>query len=304
MDVGITGSSGLIGTALRESLTADGHRPVRLVRREPRPGADEILFLPEEGRIDEKSLEGIDAIVNLAGAPIGDRPWTDSYRKVLVDSRVESTSLIAHAASSLHKPPRVLLSGSAIGYYGSGSDQPKTEESPRGTGFLADLCGKWEAATEPATDAGIRTVLLRTGLVMADEGGLLGRLKPLFKFGLGARLGDGSQTMSWIGIDDAVAALRFLLEPSGEGASAPTGPVNLVAPNPVSNVVFTNAVGEALGRPTFLAVPSFAPRLVVGRDMTDEFLLADQTVLPAALEASGFDFAQPTLDECLQSELS
>ncbi len=303
MDVAITGSSGLIGTALRRSLEKDGHQPIRLVRHQPKPGADEVLFLPDEGRIDEKSLEGVDAIVNLAGAPIGGRPWTDSYKRELVSSRVESTSLVANAASSLNKPPKAFLSGSAIGYYGTGSPSPMSETSPKGQGFLAELCGKWEAATEPAMDAGIRTVLLRTGLVMSAEGGLLGQLKPVFSAGLGAKLGDGSQTMSWIGLDDMVAALRYLIDP-GEGADAVSGPVNLVSPNPVSNAVFTDAFGEALGRPTFLFVPSFAPRLVLGKSMTSEFLLADQTVVPDVLTGSGFEFSQPTLDECLKAEMS
>lgn len=302
VEIAITGSSGLIGTALRRSLESDGHRPIRLVRSEPRPGRDEVMFKPSEGRIDEASLEGIDAIVNLAGAPIGTRPWTEHYKQVCVDSRVKSTTLVANAAASLAKPPRALLSGSAIGYYGTGSPDPLTEDAPRGEGFLADLAGKWEAAAQPAIDAGIRTVLLRTGLVMASEGGLLGTLKPLFKLGLGGKLGDGSQTMSWIAIDDMVAALRMLLEPADTDPVA--GPVNLVAPNPVSNSTFTDTMGEVLGRPTFLSVPRFAPRLVLGSQMTNEFIMADQTVVPAVLTANDFTFRYPTLEGCLRAELA
>ncbi len=303
MDVGITGSSGLIGSALREALTSQGHRPIGLVRRQPKPGADEILFQPDDGTIDEDELEGIDAIVNLAGAPVGGRRWSESYKKLLVSSRVDTTSLIAYTIASLNKPPRVLLSGSAIGYYGTGSPDTKTEQSPKGEGFLAELCGQWEAATEPAVDAGIRTALLRTGLVLSADGGLLARLKPSFAMGLGAKLGDGTQTMSWIAMIDMVAALMFLLDPPSDD-QAISGPVNMVAPNPVSNAVFTAALGEALGRPTFLKVPGFGPRLALGKEMTDEFLLADQTVKPEVLARAGFSFDQPQLDTCLKAELS
>ncbi len=299
VDVAISGSSGLIGTALSRSLEADGHRCIRLVRREVRPGADEVFFDPAASAIDGASLEAIDAIVNLAGAPIGTRPWTSSYKEKCVSSRVQSTALLATTCAALERPPRTLLSGSAIGYYGSGAPGILDESSPNGEGFLADLCVRWEAAAQPAVDAGLRTVALRTGLVMAYRGGLLSRLGPLFKLGLGGRLGDGQQYMSWISIDDVVGALRFLLE--HDTGSTLRGPVNLVAPNPVTNAEFTTSMGSVLGRPAFLNVPAFVPRLGLGKEMASEFILADQRVEPAALVSSGFNFQHEHLEDCLRS---
>ncbi len=241
MDVVITGSSGLIGSALRPALAAAGHRPIRLVRR-PAAGADEIRWDPDAGVLDGEALEGIDAVVNLGGAGIGAKRWNDSYKKVLVESRTRGTSLLASTLAGLTTPPKVLLSGSAIGYYGDRGDTVLTEASPPADDFLGNLCVKWEAAAQSAVDAGIRTVFLRTGIVQSPDGGALTKTLPLFKFFLGGKFGSGEQYLSWIHLDDIVKALIFLLD------TDVSGPVNLTAPNPVTNAAYTEAIGSVLGR--------------------------------------------------------
>ena len=295
MEIVIAGSSGLIGTALRESLTAAGHRPIRLVRRPPRPGSDEIEWEPAAGLLDVDAISGADAVINLAGTGIGDHRWTDEYRRSLVESRTDTTSLLAKAAAAAAKPPSVFLGGSAIGYYGNRGAEVLTEQSSRGQGFLADLVEAWEASAQPAVDAGIRTCFLRTGIVLDADGGVLPKFLPLFKLGLGGKFGSGEQYFSWIGIDDDVAAIEFLL--NNESIA---GPGNLTAPNPVTNAEFTEALADVLNRPAFLPVPAFGPRLLLGSDRADSLLFEGQRVEPGVLVDNGFTFQHPTVTEALR----
>lgn len=290
MDVAITGSSGLIGSRLVEALREAGHRPIRIVRREPRSGADEIRWKPADGEIDAASIEGVDAVVNLAGAGIGDKRWNDEYKKVLVTSRTESTSLLVSTLSNLTNKPSVLLSGSAIGFYGDRGDEVLTESSERGDGFLADLVIAWEAAAAPAAAAGIRTAFLRTGIVLSPDGGALAKLLPLFKFGLGGKMGSGRQYMSWIALEDEVQAIIHLL------TADVSGPVNLTAPEPVTNARFTDALGDALGRPTFLPVPAFGPKLLLGGEMADALLFDGARIHPTALTEAHYEFHGRDID--------
>lgn len=297
MDVVVTGSSGLIGTALVEGLTRAGHRPVRLVRRTPRPGADELHWDPDTGRIDAAALEGTGAVVHLAGVGIGDRRWNEAHKRAVLESRTKGTSLLASTLAGLTKPPQVLLSGSAVGFYGSRGSEVLTEDSPPGGGFLAGVVRQWEAAAQSAIDAGITTTFLRTGVVLARQGGALRKQLPLFKAGIGGRIGDGTQYLAWIALPDEVAAITFLLEHHLEG------PVNLTAPNPVTNLTFTKALGRVLGRPTLLPVPAFGPKLVLGREMTEELLLVSQRALPSRLESAGFTFEHREIEPALQAVL-
>ncbi len=297
MDVAITGSSGLIGSRLVATLSDAGHRPIRIVRREPAPGADEIRWQPATGDIDADSLEGIDAVIHLAGAGIGDKRWNDSYRELLLTSRTEPTALLASTLAKLTTAPKVFLSGSAIGFYGDRGEEVLTESSPAGDGFLAELVKGWEAAAQPAIEAGIRTALLRTGLVQTPEGGALAKLLPLFRLGLGGRFGSGAQYQSWITIDDEVGAIVHLLD------ADVSGPVNLTAPNPVTNAEFTKALAKVLGRPTLLPIPAFGPRLLLGSQMANALLFESQKILPAVLEDSGYDFSHKTVDVGLRAVL-
>ncbi|MFG1999836.1 TIGR01777 family oxidoreductase [Spirillospora sp. NPDC048911] len=294
MKVAITGASGLIGGALVEDLRGGGHDVVRLVRREP-VTADEARWDPH-GTVDGKALEGCDAVVHLAGAGVADRPWTDAYKRKIRDSRVRGTRALAEAIATLGDGPKVLVSGSAIGYYGDTAGREVDEESPMGGGFLAELVRDWEAAAAPAVDAGVRVVHARTGIVLAREGGSLGKTLPLFKLGLGGKLGDGRQWVSWISMTDQIAALRHLIE--GELS----GPVNLTAPSPVTNATYTRAVGKALGRPAVLAVPKVALRLAL-RGLADEGPLISQRVLPRRLETSGFSFAHADVASAVRAAI-
>ncbi len=294
--VAVSGASGLIGTALTRSLTADGHDVVRLVRRAPR-GADEVRWDPAGGRVDTAGLAGCTAVVNLAGAGIGDHRWTDAYKRELRDSRVLGTSALASAAASLDEPPRVFLNAGAIGYYGDTGTRAVDETAPAGTGFLPSLCVEWEEATAAAQEAGIRTVIARNGLVVAREGGAWARLFPLFKAGLGGRLGDGRQYWSYISLHDAVAALRHLLD-----TEALSGPVNLTAPGPLPNGEITAAMGRVLRRPTLFPAPAPALRLALGEMAGD--VLGSQRVLPARLLESGFAFRYPGIEETLRAALA
>ncbi len=294
MDIIIAGSSGLIGTALVESLTGAGHRPIALVRRPPRPGNDEIEWDPANGRFDQSVVDGVDAVINLAGAGIGDRRWTDEYRRTLVESRTDTTTLLARACSSAGRPPSVFLGGSAIGYYGNRGAEVLTEQSARGQGFLSDLVAAWEGAAQPAIDAGVRTCFLRSGIVLSTDGGVLPKFLPLFKLGLGGKFGSGQQYFSWISLDDEVAAIEYLLD-----NDSMAGPVNLTAPNPVTNAGFTEALAAELSRPAFLPIPEFGPKLLLGSDRADSLLFEGQRVEPAALVESGFRFRHPTITEAL-----
>jgi uncharacterized protein (TIGR01777 family) len=295
MRVLITGSSGLIGTALARALPAAGHSPVRLVRSGGGEGT--VRWDPAAGTIDAAGLEGIDAVVNLAGAGIGDRRWTDAYKTEIRDSRVRGTDLLARTVAGLEPKPSVLLSGSAIGIYGDRGDEVLDEASPVGDGFLAEVCVAWEAATAPAEGAGVRVAHLRTGIVLAAEAPALRKQLPLFKAFLGGRFGRGKQWQSWISIDDEVAAIVHLL------TADVRGPVNLTAPNPVTNAEFAKTLGRVLNRPAVLPVPAFGPKLVVGRELADSLLFSSQRVLPTVLTGSGFTFAHPTLEPALRAEL-
>jgi uncharacterized protein len=295
MDVAISGSSGLIGTALVAALTVAGHRPVRLVRREP--SGDEIRWDPDGGSIDAASLEGIDGVVHLSGAGIGDHRWTDEYKLEILRSRTKSTVLLSGALADLVKPPSVLVSGSAIGFYGDRGDERLDEASPAGTGFLPEVCVAWEAATMAAEQAGIRVAHVRTGIVLSGQGGALKKQLPLFKVGAGGKLGSGRQWQSWISIEDEVGAILHLLTADVRGA------VNLTAPNPVRNAEFAKTLGGVLGRPSFLPVPSFGPKLLLGSELADNLLLAGQRVTPKVLEGSGYEFRYPTLEVALRAVL-
>ncbi|MEV6780862.1 TIGR01777 family oxidoreductase [Streptomyces syringium] len=296
MRIAITGSTGLIGTALVRSLEADGHQVVRLVRRPPQREG-EVTWDPKGGRVDTGGLAGCEAVVHLAGAGIGDHRWTAAYKRELHDSRVLGTATLAEAVAALPTPPRVLISGSAVGIYGDTGDRAVDESTPPGHGFLADLCQEWEAAAGPAVEAGVRTVFARTGLVVARGGGAWGRLFPLFELGLGGRLGSGRQYWSFIALRDHIAALRHLLDTPGL-----SGPVNLTAPAPVTNREVTAAMGRVLRRPTLFTVPTPALKLVLGEMSTD--VLASQRVLPRRLLDSGFDFAFPDIEGALRAALT
>ncbi|MEU2581819.1 TIGR01777 family oxidoreductase [Streptomyces avermitilis] len=293
--VAIAGASGLIGSALARSLTADGHEVVRLVRRAPR-GKGEIRWDPEEQRIDPAGLVGCAAVVNLAGAGVASRRWTDAYKQTIRSSRVLGTATLAEAIASLDEPPAVFVSGSAIGFYGDTGDRAVDETAPPGDGFLPALCVEWEEAAEPAQEAGIRTVFPRTGLVVAAGGGAWGRLFPLFKAGLGGRMGDGRQYWSYISLHDEVAAIRHVID-----TASLSGPVNLTAPTPLTNAEITAAMGRVLHRPTLFTAPAPVLRAALG-DMAGD-ILGSQRVLPARLLESGFAFAFPGIEEALRSAL-
>ena len=297
MDIAITGASGLIGSALSASLIADGHRPIALVRRDVDAGADEIRWDPAGGTIDAASLEGVDGVVHLAGAGIGDKRWNAERKALILDSRVDGTKLLAEALAGLDRPPAVLVSGSGIGYYGDRGDEQLDESSSKGDGFLADVCEAWEDAAAPAAAAGIRTAFARTAVVLTPEGGALKRQLPLFKLGLGGRFGAGSQFDPWISLADEVRAIEFLL------ANDISGPVNLVAPEAVTNAEFTKTLGRVLGRPTLLPVPLFGPKLLFGGELVEELILSSQKAVPGVLVDAGFDFEHATLEAALRDIL-
>lgn len=288
MRVVVTGSSGLIGTALVTGLHSVGHDVVRLVRRRPR-ASDEVFWDPARDEIDLDGLGRVDGAVHLAGAGVGDHRWTEEYKRTIRDSRVGSARTLVRALLAQDDAPRVLVSGSAVGFYGSRGDEELTERSPGGRGFLADLVRDWEAATEPAARAGIRVALARTGLVLSPHGGALGRMLPLLRLGVAGPLGSGRQYWPWITLDDEVAALQFLLD------GDLSGPVNLAAPNPARNRELTAALGRALHRPTLLPAPAPALRLVLGEFAED--VLASQRVLPQRLLEAGFRFRHRTVEE-------
>ncbi|MDQ3946397.1 MAG: TIGR01777 family oxidoreductase [Actinomycetota bacterium] len=301
MDVAVTGSSGLIGSALRPALEAAGHRVLRLVRPGSRSsaGSDAVAWDPQAGTIDAGGLEGVGAVVNLAGEGIGDRRWNDAQKARIRDSRVKGTTLLAETLAGLSDPPGVLVSGSAIGIYGDRGDEILTEDSPPGSAFLAEVCQAWEAATAPAEAAGIRVVHLRTGIVLSAAGGVLKKMIAPFKLGLGGRMGSGRQWMSWIVIDDEVGAIVHVL-----GDGGPTGPVNVTAPHPVTNAELTKALGDVFHRPTLMPLPGAALKLALGAQMAEELLLGGQRVLPTRLEGSGYTFGAPELRQALTQLLA
>jgi uncharacterized protein len=298
MRVAITGASGLIGTALAEALLGDGQQVIRLVRHPPRqPG--EIRWDPRtaDGGLDPAAFDGVDAVVHLSGAPVAGGRWTPARKQELRASRVQSTRALVAALAKAPDPPPVLLSGSAVGWYGDTGTREVDEYAPAGTGFLADLVSDWEAAALPARQAGLRVANLRSGIVLSRRGGVLGPLLPLFRLGLGARLGPGSQFISWISVTDHVAAVRYLLDHPGID-----GPVNLTAPAPATNAEFTAALARVLGRPAVLRVP--APVLRAGLGEMSAELLGSQRILPRRLTAAGFAFRYPTIADALAAELA
>ncbi|WP_046471370.1 TIGR01777 family oxidoreductase [Allosalinactinospora lopnorensis] len=296
MKVAITGASGLIGTALSRSLTTGGHEVLRFVRR-PAQDLAEIRWDPSGGHVDTDRLTGVDAVVHLAGAPIGPARWTPAHKRRIRDSRARGTRTLATSLAAMDSPPPRLLSGSAVGYYGATGETAADEQSPAGSGFMADVVVDWESAAEPAERAGISVAYPRSGVVLARSGGLLGTALPMFRLGLGARLGSGKQSMSWISLADEVGALRFLLDHPDL-----KGPFNLCAPNPVSNAEYTAAVGRAVRRPAVLAVPGFALRAVLG-GFADEAALIDQRVLPDRLLKAGYAFEHDDLRAALSDIL-
>jgi uncharacterized protein (TIGR01777 family) len=294
MKIAVTGSSGLIGSALVPKLVADGHEVLRLVRRTPRT-ADEHRWEPAHHNLPAGLLDDVDAVVNLAGVGVADHRWTAKHKQAVFSSRVDATTTVSQALAAAPPRERVLLSASAVGYYGDTGDRVVEEDAPPGRDFLSDVCTAWEAATAPAVDAGVRVATLRTGLVLA-RGGLLGRLAPLFTLGVGGKLGNGRQYMPWIGLTDEVDAIRFLL-------TAPvSGPVNLTAPTPVTNAEFTKALAEVVHRPALLTVPGVALKVVLG-EFAEVGALAGQRAVPAALQAAGYSFSTTDLRAALAEAL-
>ena len=296
MKIVISGASGLIGTQLVTTLKSSGHEVVQLVRRSAAAG--QIMWDPKSGKLDPASLEGCDAVIHLSGAGIGDKRWSDAYRKEILDSRTATTLLLANTIASLQRKPSVFLSGSAIGIYGARGDEQLTETSAHGTGFLADVCEQWEAAAKPAIDAGVRTVFLRTGIVLSPKGGALKKLLPLFRLGVGGKFGNGKQWQSWISMDDEVASIIHLLTTNVSGA------VNLTAPQPVTNAEFTKVLARVVKRPAIVPVPTFAPKILLGGELADALLFTGQRVMPQALTASGYVFKHSTLESALRSLLT
>jgi uncharacterized protein (TIGR01777 family) len=297
MRIAVTGSSGLIGTALVAALQADGHQVIRLVRAAP-TGAGTIAWDPRADRgLDPRSLDGVSAVVHLAGAGVADRRWSDSYKAEIRDSRVQGTKALVSALTAMSTPPGVLLSGSAIGWYGDAGGREVDESSPAGTGFLADVVRDWETAAGAAGQAGVRVVTMRTGLVLSPSGGVLGRLLPLFRLGLGAKLGPGTQVISWVGLSELVAIIRFLLAHDDV-----SGPVNATTPNPVTNQEFTAALATAVHRPAVFAVPVPVLRAAIGGASSE--LLSSARVLPKRLLAAGYQYRHPGIAGALAAELA
>jgi uncharacterized protein len=293
----ISGASGLIGRALTERLRSAGDRVQTLVRRNPEEAAGEIGWDPDAGALDASRLDGLDAVVHLAGRPISSR-WTEETKAEIRDSRVRGTKLLADVVAQLPRRPKVFISASAIGFYGPRGDESLDETSAPGTGFLADVCQEWEEAAAPARDAGIRTVHLRTGLVLSRAGGMLAQVLLPFKMGAGGVVGTGRQWLSWISLADTTAAIQHTI-----ATAALFGPVNLTAPQPVPNAEFVHTLGKLLSRPTLMPLPAFAVKMILG-EMGDELLLAGQKVLPKKLLASGFQFAHSDLESALSWALA
>jgi uncharacterized protein (TIGR01777 family) len=299
MRVAITGSTGLIGSALTKSLLKDGHQVLRLTRggaKAAGDGSESASWDPKGGTVQPGALEGVEAVVHLAGAGIGDKRWNDAYKKELRDSRVLGTQTIARAIAGLDAKPRVLVSGSAVGYYGDTGDRVVDESTPAGTDFLARLCVEWEDASAPAAQAGIRVVHPRTGLVVSAKGGAWGKLFPLFRYGLGGRLGSGNQYWPFISLTDHIAALRFAIDNDDV-----VGPLNFSAPEPLTNREITKAMGKAMSRPTLASVPEFALKIAVGEFASG--ITGSCRAVPAGLLKAGFQFQYPTIEQSLQSVL-
>jgi hypothetical protein len=294
MRIVATGSTGLIGSALVRVLRADGHEVRRLVRRAPR-AADESEWDPARRTVAAGALDGVDAVVHLAGVGVGDKRWSESRKQAILASRVDSTTTIAEAVAANRDDVKVLISASAVGWYGDRGDAVLDEADGRGAGFLADVVEAWEASTAAASSAGVRVVTIRSGVVLAAEGGALGKVLPLFKLGLGGKLGSGQQWLPWIALADEVGAIRFLL-----AHDELSGPVNLSAPEPVRNSDYTAAIGRTLHRPTVARVPGIALRAALA-GFADEGVLVSQRVVPRKLLDAGYEFRYPDLDGALQA---
>jgi uncharacterized protein (TIGR01777 family) len=303
MTILVSGASGMLGSAIGSALSRRGARLLTLVRREA-AGPDEMRWDPAAGRIDDGDrLEGLDAAVHLSGASVAGRRWTAGYKREMTDSRVATTRFLSQALAKLERPPQVLVTASAVGFYGDRGDQLLDEDMSAGTGYFPELCAAWEAAAKPAQEAGIRVVHLRFGMVLGRSGGAMARLAPVFRLGLGGRLGSGRQWMSWVSEADAVAAALFALDNPNLAGPNLSGPVNVVAPEAVTNASFTQELARAVHRPAVLPAPAFALRLVFG-EMADEALLASARVMPKRLTQAGFIFAHPTLAEAFAAALA
>ncbi len=297
LDVAITGATGLLGRPLVTSLRASGHRVRVLVRRREDVGTDAVFWDPQRREIDAAALEGIDAVVHLAGENIGEGRWTDERKKLIVQSRVDGTRLIASTIAGLSKKPRVMISASAIGAYGNRGDEWLDESSHLGSGFLADVVHAWEIAAHAARDADIRVVHPRTGIVLSKEGGALAKLLLPFRMGAGGRMGNGQQFMSWVTLQDTIRAFEFALT-----SESLVGPVNVVAPNPVTNAEFSETLGSVMHRPSLIAAPAFALKLALG-EMAQPLLLDGARIRPKQLLEAGFRFLHPTLEDALRAIL-
>lgn len=298
MKILVTGSTGLIGSALVQHLKGEGHAVTRLLRSRVSPGEKGFLWDVQSGTLYAKPLEGLDAVVHLAGENIGAGRWSLTRKAIIRDSRVRGTRLLSETLARLEQPPKVLVCASAMGFYGDRRDETLNEKSSGGTGFLPELCREWEAASEAAAAKGIRVVHLRIGLVLSAEGGALKRMLPPFKLGVAGRLGSGEQFMSWVALDDLVGVIEHAIT-----HNSLAGPVNAATPNPVTNQEFTKTLGRVLGRPTIFPVPAFAVRLLFG-EMGDALLLSSARLEPTRLTASGFMFRYPELEPALRYVLN
>ena len=297
MRIIVSGSHGLVGKALIKALSADGHDIYRLVRHAPN-AEREIEWSPDRYSIQISRIEGFDAVYHLAGESIASGRWNDEKKKRIRESRTRGTKLLADALANLSQPPKTLISASAIGYYGNRGDELLTESSPPGKDFLADVCVEWEKATEHARAKGVRVVNTRFGIILDKEGGALAKMLPPFRMGIGGRVGDGKQWMSWIALDDVIGALQFVL--NNETLNSP---VNFVAPNPVTNGEFTKTLGRVLSRPTLFPIPEFGVRLAFG-EMADGLLLSSQRVNPQQLQEQGYQFKHAQLADALRNVLA
>ncbi len=297
MKVAVSGANGLIGSALSSSLLQAGHQVTRIVRSRTNHAAADLLWNPEAAEIEGDKLEGVDAVVHLAGENIAARRWQPAQKEKIRLSRINGTKLLAETIRRLKNPPRVVVSGSAIGFYGNRRAQVLTEQSPPGDGFLAEVCRAWEQAIAPAREKGVRIVNLRTGVVLSTKSGALAKMLPIFRLGGGGIIGDGHQYMSWISLDDEVQAILHIIQ-----TDTVIGPVNCVAPNPVTNAEFTQTLAKALHRPAILPLPAFAAKILLG-EMADELLLASQRCQPEKLLKHGYTFQYPTLEDALRHVL-